>query len=534
MYKLLVADDEQIVLDSIKYIVERDFKDSVLIDTSRSGREAVEKVEQLKPDIIFMDIKMPGINGIEAIKEIKNYYSNPVFVIITACEHFEFAKEAVHLGVIEYLLKPVNRYKITETVRKAIEVIESERRKRRKELDLRERLENILPVLEHGFIYSIVIPGDFTGELDSYKKILDITESGGYIITVEFGQEKNADNPGNRIGSGIALQKFYTGFRDSIKNRCRCFVGPVMLNRITVFIPCDGVGDEYVQRLDAVSIAQYISEKMREKADMGFYIGIGRRVSFECLAKSYEDSVKAVRYADSDKHIVHIGDIPFMDNLVPKYQKSREVYVVEKACIGDIDESIRVLNTIFECLIMKHKGTVRHVREGLIEIIVMLQRMAYDYGVPEEEQAEHYHYLNEFLSIDELPSLRLWCIRRIEYISQSINKAREANLSNIIIKARQFIDGNYSRDITLDEVSREVCISPHYFCKLFKEETGENFIDYLTMVRIRKAKELLEKSMMSIKEICFEVGYSDPNYFSRLFKKVVGITPTEYRERMRK
>ena len=107
MLKLMVVDDENIVIESIKYIVEKNFDSVVVVETARSGREAIEKAEAVKPDLIFMDIRMPGINGIDAIREIKAVYPQVEFVIISACEQFEYAKEAVNLGAVEYLLKPL-------------------------------------------------------------------------------------------------------------------------------------------------------------------------------------------------------------------------------------------------------------------------------------------------------------------------------------------------------------------------------------------------------------------------------------------
>lgn len=99
-------------------------------------------------------------------------------------------------------------------------------------------------------------------------------------------------------------------------------------------------------------------------------------------------------------------------------------------------------------------------------------------------------------------------------------------------KAKEYIRENFQKDLTLDEVSKVVDISPYYFSKLFKQETGENFIEYLTKVRMKNAEELLKDSDYSIKEICVASGYSDPNYFSRIFKKYEGVTPSEYRERL--
>ena len=113
-----------------------------------------------------------------------------------------------------------------------------------------------------------------------------------------------------------------------------------------------------------------------------------------------------------------------------------------------------------------------------------------------------------------------------------MENAREKEAVTIIEKAKNYINENFQKDISLDLVSREVDISPYYFSKLFKQETGNNFIEYLTEVRLRKARELLKNSQYSIKEICAESGYGDPNYFSRIFKKYEGVTPSEFRERL--
>ena len=130
-------------------------------------------------------------------------------------------------------------------------------------------------------------------------------------------------------------------------------------------------------------------------------------------------------------------------------------------------------------------------------------------------------YLFEMLILESFQAGLSWeCV---------LNK-REEKSGSIIEMAKNYIKNNYHKDISLDDVSREVNISPYYFSKLFKETTGENFIEYLTNLRMDKAKELLETTECSMKEICVRTGYSDPNYFSRSFKKNVGVTPTVYKE----
>jgi two-component system response regulator YesN len=140
-------------------------------------------------------------------------------------------------------------------------------------------------------------------------------------------------------------------------------------------------------------------------------------------------------------------------------------------------------------------------------------------------------YLPALIQIDNFEHLRKWFLDKVMEACRNIITKREEQTSGAIARAKSFIEENYSRDISLDDVSRFVDISPYYFSKLFKEETGENFIEYLTNIRIERAKLLLQSKEVSIKNICVETGYSDPNYFSRIFKKQVGVTPTEYREK---
>ena len=133
----------------------------------------------------------------------------------------------------------------------------------------------------------------------------------------------------------------------------------------------------------------------------------------------------------------------------------------------------------------------------------------------------------------DIEGMKKWFLGKTSEICSNMESAREKEAVSIIEKAKSYIRDNYKKDISLDEVSREVDISPYYFSKLFKQETGGNFIEYLTEVRLRNARELLKDSGLSIKEICAESGYSDPNYFSRIFKKYEGMTPSEFRERLR-
>ncbi len=529
MYKLLIADDEQIVIDSLIFIVNKSFPGIFSIESARSGREAIEKAERFIPDIIFMDINMPGINGIEAIKELRNKLLDCVFIILTAFDQFDFAKDALKLGVSEYLLKPVNREKIISTLQRSIDNIKKERTKRKKELDLKEKMENILPVLENGFIYSMLFLDDNSTELESYRNIFEIEENGGYIMTVEFAQSNDCGKMVNRIGLSIKSQSFYPYLRDILKARCRCFMGPAILNRIIVYIPAETETDEYSRRLKAVNVAEYVYDQISQKVDADFYIGIGSCYGgFDNIYLSYEESLRAIRFINGTG-ILHIMDIPTEKELpAERYPISREKLLLEKVALGERESSIQAFCHIFEWLTIEYYGSVNKIRSKLTEIMILISRLAYDYNII--NNLNSIDFISELQTLDTLTELKHWCLEKIDYITKNISESREKKTNLLIVRAVEYIKENFRTEITLEEVSKEVNISPHYFSKLFKDEMGENFIDYLTNLRINTAKEIMKSSLMSVKEICYEIGYGDPNYFSRIFKKAVGVTPTEYRD----
>ena len=135
------------------------------------------------------------------------------------------------------------------------------------------------------------------------------------------------------------------------------------------------------------------------------------------------------------------------------------------------------------------------------------------------------------MNTENMEALKNWFVEKIGEASGNVlRKGAERSVSQVDA-AKEYIKNNYSKDISLDDVSRTVNISPYYFSKIFKNETGEGFVEYLTKIRMDRAKELLETTEYSMKEICSMVGYADPNYFSRSFKKNVGVTPTEYKDR---
>ena len=168
----------------------------------------------------------------------------------------------------------------------------------------------------------------------------------------------------------------------------------------------------------------------------------------------------------------------------------------------------------------------------ILELVMDAERRAFFAGTMRYNISDRRGYIRELQACPNMESLREWFLDKTREICTKMENSKEKEAVSVIDRAKEYIEENFRKDISLDDVSREVDISPYYFSKLFKQETGKNFIEHLTEIRLKNARELLQNSQLSIKEICAESGYSDPNYFSRIFKKYEGVTPSEIRERL--
>lgn len=525
MYSLMVFDDEQIVIESVKHIVDNEFANIQVTQTARSGREAIEKVRIERPDIIITDIRMPGINGLEAVKEIKKLHNSIKFIIMSVYEYFEFAQQAVELGACEYLTKPVNRTRLVETLERIVRELDEERRKFDQEMETKEKLDKMLLVLEHSFIYSLLLSQE--ADIGRYKELFDIQCETGYIFILMFGKRSHKKQE-VALGDSVQNQKFYTFFRDCLKYKSKCIVGPVMLDRVVVYM-AQSMDDEYSQRVEAITYIESIVTKVEHKYNMKFKVGIGKIHHDRDILISYQEAQKALNHTEGQK-IIHIDDIaPNISNvgLGMFAEENRLIKSIEK---GDSRLCLSILTDIFGKYdnIIDQEG----VRNRLIEIVIVAHRLAIENGAENEKSIEYSDYLSQLMGCTSKQAFEQMLLEKISGIARRISRSKEKTIGGIVDKANRIINERFNQELTLDDISKELYISPQYFSRLYKQEMGINFIEKLTTVRMENAKNLMKNGNLSIKEICYLSGYSDPNYFSRLFKKFEGVSPSTYQKQI--
>lgn len=527
MYRIMLADDEGIVIDSLKFIIEKEFGDLCEIQYAKTGRSVIELAESFRPDIAVMDIQMPGINGIDAIKEIKKSNSSTVFIVMSAYDKFDYAQEAISLGVLEYITKPMERKRILAVLKKAMEIIDREKEKRKRELLVKEKLETVVPIIESGLISNILLQEHFEEDIENYKTLLGIDSGYAYMVAVVCGDEQQGNHMTNAVGSSVRMQNHYQEVRTILKEYFNCYVGSVMANKLAVLVPYEKEAMDYNERIELIEKAREAVRYLRKRTDISFRIGFGSVGEMRDMADSYTQALRVL--VESTGSVAHVDDLPIRCEYAGDYPIKLEKRLFEEIENGEINNATASAKSFFDWMMESGSGLM-DIRLKVLEFVLWSEHIAYEKGGMIYQLNIRSDYLPRIMSIEDPERLRLWFTDKIAEACRNIQSKRSEKSGSVIEEAMRYIRENYNRDISLDEVSREVNISPYYFSKLFKDSTEQNYIEYLTNLRMDKAKELLLTTDSSMKEICSMVGYADPNYFSRTFKKNIGVTPTEYKE----
>ncbi len=527
MYRILIADDEGIVTDSLQFIIEKNFGSECRIAIAKNGRQAIELAESFQPDIAFLDIQMPGINGLKALEEIRALNPKVKTLILTAYDNFDYAKEALRLGAVDYLMKPVNKKIIVERLNGIMRGIDQERQKRRDDLQIREKMEAVIPIIENGFIISLIIQNEYEDSGEQYRKLLNLEENYGIIMALEWGEWNEGGSMTNPVGSGVHAHRYYEKMTELVKVYFKACVSNIMGNKIVCVIPSKEPKMEYEERLRMIEKARSMVTSLKNVVGIDFKAGVGSVRPWEAMFESYQEALNALRHGK--RKVTHIDDLIVRDTREKQRQAMEQV--VLKAVSGGMEHDARQEATVFAGWLLKNKNcTFEDAKLQMMELLLLASRVVQEQG---SERPREQETMSALFAAQDGEELRQRFVTAMVELAQAVVIQKQES-DGIITKAQDYIRQNFQRDLPLEEVAQSAGISPYYFSKLFKEETGTNFSEYLTGIRIETAKQLLCNQKLSIKQVCLDSGYANPNYFSRIFKKWTGITPTEFRDGLQK
>lgn len=506
LIKLLIVDDEQIEREGMEAILHRVFP-NLLIEQANNGNRAVELAASFKPDLILMDIQMPGINGLEAVEKILEEYPQIKFIMVTAYDTFHYVQSALKLGAKDYILKPSRVSEIQTTVGKVLKEIEDERELQAKNNMQQEVLQRTLALVETDVVTQLLFDHVHEVHLNMLMEMLEIrTINEVFVMNVIVPD---------------GMEHFYPQIKEKVRNTKSGWMGPLYDGQLPIIIFRD---EEHTYRSQAISLARDILSIGNMEEMTGWFIGIGNECqSLEKIRRSYQEAIIASRKTSRPVKYRFYDDVPVLNETESrkqaKYLKKDFADQVRLGQWEQLKSNVFHLMQIYELEGVEIEQAQQLVLEALWSIWSIMNEIGIETVTPiYKYQAPNYRQLRS-----ETANL-------LTDIKHAYEKHYENLEANTIHQIKQYIMENSKENISLETLSNKVGLSPIYISKMFKEKLGMNYIDFLTECRIERAKKMLTDRDKSIKEITLEVGYHDPNYFSKVFKKVCHVTPREYRK----
>lgn len=370
---------------------------------------------------------------------------------------------------------------------------------------------------ERSFMFSIFFRGCTPLELAAFQELFEIKEY-AYVILFELSESSK-----NYTG-GAALDelKLYYLIKDSLGKK-NSAIGPMITERFCILISHDTIltDEEYIT--ECTDICRELIPLIENNFDVHIKAGAGSMRNIQSIYASFLDSL-ACMYYNCDNNIAN-----YLDHKKLSEENSFDYVETEKRLL----ESIRLRKTEaydYFGIIMEWIRPLQDdaKRNKIFEVLVLANHAMQMDSQSDVKYINYSSYVKRFMDLKG-DALIEFAYQSFIYITSYVKPQSTIDYTNHIVKAtREYLESHYTDDISLEDMASQVNISPQYFSKLIKKTTGFNFIDWLSMLRVKKAKELLTNSSLTVKEVCFMVGYKDPNYFSRIFKKRIGITPSEY------
>ena len=536
--KVFLVEDEMVIRRGIKNSIDWEKEGYIFCGEASDGELAYPMIIKEKPDILITDIRMPFMDGLELCKLVKKELPNIKILILSGYDEFDYAKEAIRLGVTEYLLKPISSGKLLEALNGVSESI----RREKEDKDLvRKYMEEMRENTEHEKqkFFEQMIAGNLSmaDALETGKKYEMNLSAGMYnllLFRFTLGEENRK--------SGELLEEAEYAIEKLTERLEYVFEFQRGVEGWAFLLMADNE-EQMSERVKELS--KDLEEIMKNYSTIAYFGGIGQPVArLRELEESFREAERALaaRFTMELNRIISVEDIRMAQNVdtlddieittFGEIEKTRTMLekFLNNGAEDEIDEFVDVyINELPE---ENLKSVLMRQYIIMDAYIVMMSFCEKIEGIEGEMQAQSEELKNSMKTIQTLEEIKNYIrmlLKKIIGVRDTISGRR---YSDVIEIAKDQIRKTYMSDeISLNTIAAEVGMSPSYFSSIFSKEMGKTFVEYLTEIRMDRAKELLMCSSMKTSEIGYEVGYKDPHYFSYIFKKTQNCTPKEFRAR---
>ena len=526
MYKVFLVDDEIVVREGIRSNFPWEETDFVLAGEAPDGEIALSMLQDVKPDILITDIRMPFMDGLELCRQVSRTMPWVYIIILSGYDDFAYAKEAISLGVSEYLLKPVSGQELRSVLERIALRIQEDKRRQASLLAYREQMASSSSYLKEKLLTELFGGANPDRVLKSARSMQMNLLANHYLVMLLSPCPEPEGEEALMAAQGV-LKRLADG-SGGTAYLCRIFYGG---SAEFVFLVLGDNASDLEER--AYGLAQSARYDAKRSAGVHLLVAIGEDVgSLKDIPKSLANARGILeklcigKDENDPRRIAGAQDLPQIELTLPDVDSAPLADRLRYATRENVED---IISNYISSLGDSAAQSMMMVNYLFVEIMLAASRMVRDsQGIPQEVIPEAFKAQNGLLPVDEVLPLCRDILQRAIDFRDSQGSAR---YGSVIRKARAYIEEHYAdSNLTLHDVASHVALSNNHFCTVFSQEMGETFTEYLTATRIARARELLTDTSMRTGDIAYAVGYNDPHYFSYLFKKNTGMSPRDYRK----
>lgn len=536
--KLLLIEDEPILRQGLIRIIERMGLPIGEIGEAANGIEGLQRLAELRPDIVITDIRMPEMNGLDFIREAKEVDDKLQFILVSGYEEFEFAKRGIQYGVADYLLKPVEPEELRGCLIRIMAKIEQDRRhstlgdelqllQQRSEETSRERL-----------LTQLIQQGDEGFAFEQDRELASMNTSCREFVIVLF-EVTRPDLPyssflqGDEALLGFAISNVISQLIESREREGMLFRHSIY-DKELIYLLGDGnsIGLTSIKH-ELEGVMTGIHRYLKLEVTIGFGLPVR---NIRQIHQSYQQAKQALR-----DRIIHgrnkvYGLTPAaggQGNGSSVLAEEDERFVFRLLNDGNAAALIKWLGPRIEALVEYEASSFNQLESFCIDLHLLYRKyLLLKTSIPEWIIGEVGDLLSWLHGVESWMEIEVKLAAMTHNMMDHLNRMRHSSNPDLMDEIKLYIDNNLHEPISLQVIADRFYIHPNYFSRRFKERFKSSFISYMTEERIRKAGQLLKKTELQIQEIAVLVGFPDAAYFSSVFRKSTGTTPVQYRLNM--
>lgn len=529
MYKLFIVEDEFVIRQSLINSIDWNAISCKVIGDTDNGDIAIKLIEELKPDIVISDIRIYGRDGIEVCKFIHERLPEIKTLILTGYNDFSYAQSAIKYNIRDFILKPTSPEELLASVKKLTEEIDFEEQRKLQFDKLEEIMLESKGIMQEKYLIDLCNNNIPDAEKNKTRlDFLDINVKEYHAVAVEID---NYESFRDEI-SEKKLQLYKLGLRENINN---------ILNKekngyyIEIGVNLSVIIMNKKSMHDVIELAEQIQKNIFNYFNINISFGISLLSSdIFRLNTFFEQAIYALRYKYyiGNGAIIYFGDIN--NEITKKYVDlfGNYSYIAHCVSVGNIEGANKGLSKLWQDVRISGSVDEKELRTIALQIILAIQNELAINNLTIESITCRDNFYENIIKADSVSQVDEIIKEIINAIVEHISTENSNNTTATIKKIYEFISINYSKSISLEDLGKEFYMNPNYLCRLIKKKTGENFTDILTKTRIEKAKELIKSSNYKTYEVAEKVGINDSRYFSQMFKKIEGVTPSEYKNKV--